>query len=602
MLKKYSIVLFLSFFALSIISQEFDSSYLESLPADIKDDVLDRVDKKDEDKKVYRSSEFSSKIQKEEDLKELKKRIEESLKQIEEKLQQEDSKKSDEFVLFGNDFFNTIQTSFMPVNEPNFDSSYVLDYGDVIEVQLIGNSDSEDTYTISRDGSILIPEIGKVNLSGLTFSDASNLIKNKVNDVFLATEALISLVDVRDVNVLVSGNSLNPGVYTLSGNSNILHAVSVSGGINKYGSYREINLVRNNQIIETLDVYDLLIAGKYNLKKRLQTGDIIFVEPLKNIVTIDGAVKRPGKYELKENQNLIDAISYSNGLSKEADQKYINLQRILDGKIKSIPITNISQFESLQVKDGDHIFIRKHSFRNVDIDGAVLKPGRYVMVEGETVADLIKKAGGYTKNAYPFGAVFENENALEINKKSKEILYQEFLDNIIALSEQNPTGDTDFGSIIALTRDIKNSMPSGRIVIDLSDENYSVPLSNNDKLLIPEKVNHIYIYGEVSSEGTIEFNRKQDVDFYVRQSGGYKKYADKEAIYILQPNGNTLRYETKRSLFASQPLDIQIYPGSIIYVPRKLDNSAFQRLSAQAYVSILGNLGIALASLSSITD
>ena len=224
------------------------------------------------------------------------------------------------------------------------------------------------------------------------------------------------------------------------------------------------------------------------------------------------------------------------------------------------------------------------------------------MVEGETISDLIDKAGGYTKNAYPFGAIFENENALAINKKSKEILYQEFLDNIIALSEQNPTGNNDFGPIVALTRDIKNSMPSGRIVIDLLDEDYSVPLSNNDKLIIPEKVNHIYIYGEVSSEGTIEFNEKQDIEFYVRQSGGYKKYADKEAIYILHPNGNTVRYETKKSLFASQPLDIKIYPGSIIYVPRKLDNSAVQRLSAQAYVSILGNLGIALASLSSITD
>ena len=374
MLKKYSKVFCLIFFVFTISAQEFDSKYLESLPSDIKEDVLNRVDKKDEKKQVYRSSEFSSKIQKEQDLEELKKSIEESLKQIEEKLQENKSEKSDEFVLFGNDFFNTIQTSYMPVNEPNFDSSYILDYGDVLEVQLMGKKNSDDTYSISRDGSIVIPEIGKINVSGLTFSDASILIKNKVKNVFLATEALISLVNLRDVNVLVTGNAINPGVYTLSGNSNILHAVSVSGGINEYGTFREIRLIRNNKIIETLDVYDLLITGKYNLKKRLQTGDIIFIDSVKNIVTIDGAVKRPGKYELKENQNLIDAISYANGLSKEADLKYINLQRLLDGQIKSIPITSISQFESLQVKDGDHIFIREHSFRNVDIDGAVLKP------------------------------------------------------------------------------------------------------------------------------------------------------------------------------------------------------------------------------------
>ena len=88
-------------------------------------------------------------------------------------------------------------------------------------------------------------------------------------------------------------------MYTLSGNSNILHALSVAGGINDFGSYREVNLIRNGKIIETLDIYDLLISGKYNLKKRLRTGDVIFVESVKNIVDVDGAVKRPARYELK---------------------------------------------------------------------------------------------------------------------------------------------------------------------------------------------------------------------------------------------------------------------------------------------------------------
>ena len=92
------------------------------------------------------------------------------------------------------------------------------------------------------------------------------------------------------------------------------------------------------------------------------------------------------------------------------------------------------------------------------------------------------------------------------------------------------------------------------------------------------------------------------VDYFVEKSGGYKRFADNESIYILHPNGETQRYSKQRNLFANQPNDLKMYPGSVIFVPRKIDNSATRRLATQAYVSILGNLGVALASLSAIDN
>ena len=95
----------------------------------------------------------------------------------------------------------------------------------------------------------------------------------------------------------------------------------------------------------------------------------------------------------------------------------------------------------------------------------------------------------------------------------------------------------------------------------------------------------------------------EGVDFFIDKSGGYKKYADNESIYILHPNGETQRYSQRRNIFENQPRSrIKIYPGSVIFVPRKIDNSASRTLAAQAYVTILGNLGLALASLNSIND
>ena len=298
----------------------------------------------------------------------------------------------------------------------------------------------------------------------MSLDDASSLIKNKVGTSFIGTEAFVSLSNIRDVNVLVSGSAFNPGIYTISGNSSMLHALAVAGGIGNNGSYREINLIRNQNIIETLDMYDVLITGKFNTKTSLQSGDTIFVEPVKNIVTVDGAVKSPAKYELTDNQNLSDLIKYSNGLSKDADLDNVYLDRILDGKIKSLPIRNISQFDDIQVADGDKIFIRKHAFRSVKIEGAVLKPGTYLIAEGESVNDLIKKSGGYTKNAYPFGAVYENKGALAINKMAKDLLYEEFIDNIITVSQKNPVEGFDLSAVVELTQKLNTTEPNGKLL------------------------------------------------------------------------------------------------------------------------------------------
>ena len=266
-------------------------------------------------------------------------------------------------------------------------------------------------------------------------------------------------------------------------------------------------------------------------------------------------------------------------------------------------MTSIPFAYSIVAEDGDKVFIRKHSFRYVNIEGAVLKPGKYLMAEGESIADLLEKAGGYTENAYPFGAVYENKEAFLINKMAEEILYEKFIDNIILASQKNPAGNFNLSSIIELTESLRNNTPNGRIVIDIEGDSSSAFLSDGDRLIIPEKPNHIYIYGEVSYEGALNYDATKSLDYYIAKSGGLKNNADDKAIYVLQPNGDTQRSTLKKSLFQSSPdAELILYPGSIIFIPKGIDNSATNRLAAQAYVSILGNIGIALASLSSINN
>ncbi len=605
MMNKIKLV-FLTLMVMSISAQELDENFLKSLPDDVRKDLEQRNSEQMKNtKETYRPYLYSSKLKQSEELLNLKERLEQDLLELEERLNSGDELYIDkELALFGEDFFNTFQTSFMPINEPNPDSRYTLDIGDVIKIQLVGQYEYDEDFKINGNGSINLKDIGEIVIAGLSLNDASQLIKSKVNLSMIGTEAFVNLAEIRDINILVSGNAQNPGIYTLTGNSNILHAISAAGGVSEFGSLRKINLVRDNTIIESLDLYDLLIKGQYDIKKRLRSGDIVFVEAKKNIVTIDGAVHRPSRYEVLDGQNLFSIIEYANGIKRTADRENISLERILDGSLKTIPVRNDIQFKTIEAQDGDLIYVREFPYRKANISGAVMKPGTYTMSAGETLIDLVLKAGGYTDNAYQFGAIYLNEDAKLVNEKSKEILYQKFLDNIIAISEQSGAG-FDLSTIIELTKEIKNSETNGRVVVDMlseaSEDLYKV--KEGDNLFIPEKNNVVYVMGEISSEGAVMYSNDKDIDYFIDRSGGFSKFADNDSIYILHPNGESQLYKSKRNIFENSPKsEIKIYPGSIIFVPREVNEAAPRRLAAQAYISILGNLGIALASLSAITD
>ena len=302
-------LILLTFFLAFVLvqAQELDENFLDSLPDDVREDLVNRAGENTESaKENYRPSQYSSKLKQAEELIDLKTRIEKDLLELENRLGSDARLKvAYELELFGKDFFSTFQTSFMPINEPNPDSSYTLDVGDILTIQLIGQKDSIEDFAISGDGSINIPDIGQLTLAGLSLDDASQLVKSRVSLSFIGIEAFISIAQIRDVNILVAGNAENPGIYTLSGNSNLLQAISIAGGVNdEFGSYRAINLLRNNVVIETLDIYDLLINGNYNLKERLRSGDVIFVEPRKKLSQLMGQLKDPQNMSLKTKKIL----------------------------------------------------------------------------------------------------------------------------------------------------------------------------------------------------------------------------------------------------------------------------------------------------------
>lgn len=565
------------FFVLPLISQEFDPAFLASLPENVREDLISEIDQRrlSEEPQYRRNSTLIN-----------------------------NPKKSElTSQRFGLEFFSMMQSTLMPLNEPNLSSDYILDFGDTLEIQMTGQKNEIFSAEINREGSVQIPELGKIFVSGLSVEEASKLIKNKISNFFIGVESFVSLTKVRDIQVIVSGNVFNPGPYVLNGNSNIFHALTISGGPNDLGSFREIQLFRGGKLIETIDLYKIFIFGNGNFGQRLNSGDIVFVKPALNLVSIYGGVKRPGTYELVNLETLDQLVFFSNGFSNDADFDDLRLDRIVDGNIQSSKVS-IDNLNITKTSDGDTFFVRRFPFRSVEISGAIKNPGKYVLTEGDGILELIQRAGGYTSKAFELGGILENKKTLEINKAANERLYFDLIEKIIKnIAIAQSSANSDLPNILS---ELKNNQQSGRVVAEFNldklkaDKSLDVFLQDGDSVIIPEVVNHVYIFGQVSSQGTAKFSPGKSINHFIDQQGGFLDDADKKNIFIMLPNGETQKINNK-NIFANQRVNLEIQPGSIIFVPQKVDN-LFATNTLQAYVSILGNLGVSLASLSVIKD
>lgn len=565
--------------SISIYSQDFDEAYLESLPDDIREQVIsESVKKKQAEKPVYRRP--SSMIEKPED-QELN--INYSVER------------------FGAKFFSMMQSSFMPINEPNMDGSYVLDFGDTLELQLIGQESYEDEFPIKRDGSINIPDIGKVYVAGLSLETANDVIALKVKEYFIGTQAFVTLTNIRDIQVLVSGNAFNPGLYTLNGNSNILQALYLAGGINNDGTYRNIQHIRDGKVIHIFDLYDVFIKGISTTGNRLKSGDSILIPSASNIVNINGGVKRPALYELTKNEDLEDLINYANGFKHNADLDKMFLESFSKGVLSSTDI-NKDNLKLFKPSFGDTLHIAEFTYKKVLIEGAVEVPGEYLIVDGTTLSEVIKRAGGYKNSAYPFAGYLENELTKKKNVDAKEKLYNKFLESAALLSS------SDEQSSLGLILDqIKDAPISGRVIaefdLDLIEFNSELDtvLEDNDRLMIPYITQQVFIYGKVNNEGTVRYKPGMSIQYYIDRVGGFDDGGDSKNIFVTHPNGQTevLKMNVLSSL--SKRNNTLIFPGSVIYVPRKTDIKNSVQI-ASIWAPLVSSFALAATSLSVLSN
>jgi protein involved in polysaccharide export with SLBB domain len=416
--------------------------------------------------------------------------------------------------IFGADLFynKNRRLSFEPNLNIATPKNYILGSGDMVYVDIYGQSEQYYEANVNPDGFLILDNIGPISVSGKSIEEATGIIKNRLSAYYPgiggsnpSTFVQVTLGNVRTIQVHLVGELRLPGTFTLSAFSTVFNALYAAGGPSENGTMRNIKVIRSGKNVATVDVYDFLVNGKANLELQLQDQDVVLVEPFLARISINGEVKRPKVFEVKDGDNFEDLLRYAGGFTDEAFKDRINVTRIT-GKERSVSDIYANQFGFFLVKGGDEYFVGKvlNRYTNrVQIKGAVFREGNYSLTEGLTLNQLIKNAEGLRGDAY-------------LERASILRTFEDLSTEVLTVNLR----DVLSGSVsdVVLKREDVVRISS---IYDLQEEFY------------------VQINGEVKNPGTYPFSKNMTVEELIILAGGLREAANVKDVEIARRSDDT---------------------------------------------------------------
>lgn len=422
--------------------------------------------------------------------------------------------------IFGHDVFKSgSRLSFEPNENMATPKDYVIGPGDEIIIDIWGTSEATIKKVVSAEGRINITQIGPVQLSGLTIDQATGKLKKVLSQKYTIqgqgeeSGISVTLGNVRSIKVNVLGEVNIPGTYRLSSLSTVFNALYMAGGVTGIGSLRNVRVVRAGKTLCTLDLYDYLFDGNGKNNVSLTDDDAIIVPPYTSIVSIDGGVKRPMKYEMLPDEPVSEILRFAGGFASDANTKELVVTR-RDGDSGLAILVPCDNFGSFGLMDGDVVSVNVNQItlyeNSVGIKGSVLRPGQYALGnEIATVRQLVNHAGGLLDDAFMPRAQIVREKP----DRSLEIL----------------------------------SIAIGAIMDGTEPD---VMLKRNDILTVSnlnqiERKGNVEITGYVNNPGSFTYNEGMEIEDLILLAGG------------LQEGASTLRAEVSRRIDVSDSNEAQ---------------------------------------------
>lgn len=723
---------------------------------------------------------------------------------------------------FGYNFFERGVSTFAPVTNVPVGPDYVIGPGDEFTIHLWGKAEKSYQVTVTRDGTIILPTLGSLDVTGLTYAGLKRFLYHKFKEYYPEFQMSVTMGRLRTIEIYVVGEAKSPGTYSVSSLSTVISALCATGGPSKNGSLRNIKLFRNGKLMETLDLYDFFIHGIKDHDMRLQPGDTIFIPVVGSVVGVAGNVRRPAIYELKGQETIGDVIALAGGVLPTGYLQNVEVERVvghqrrvvksfdldaaeaatrknlgvflhdgdvvkiypvykgvrdvvyLEGHVKyprgyewkpgmrirdvvhsysdllpeaylpeaeiirlvepdlqpKIILFNLGamlsgdQSQNLKLQDLDRIKIfgmaEKEQLPVVTIVGDVRNPGIYRLLNGMTIKDLIfkagnlnisasrttatlsrlvegkngmdvgkfpfspehamaglspddmllqpndvvhirevplyhqameqkvflaggfrypgeytysagerlsliiKRAGGLTKDAYPFGAMFYRESAKAVQRERLDQYVNMLQEEVLTLGAQSAETslDKDQAAILQQTllakkqllQKLKAARPTGRMVIDLTEvlanpsSSYNFELRPGDRLVVPRRPEYVNVMGEVYNPTALLFERGRTLGEYLQQVGGATANAQEDQIYVVKANGEVISkrqegffgmasWDSRNHRWTMGGFDsLKLDPGDTIIVPRKVEKYPWLR-TAKDVTQILYQVAVAAGVL-----
>mgnify|MGYP005989731685 CR=1 FL=1 len=444
-------------------------------------------------------------------------------------------------LLFGYDFFNNSKVTFTPNVNIAVPKNYQLGPGDELVIDLWGATELTYKSKVNNQGNIKIDGVGQIYVNGFTIENASRKIISKLKNKhagigapknsYTKIHTNITVSEIRTVQVNIIGEVKVPGTYSLNSLSTVLNALYVAGGPTKSGTFREVKLVRKGKTIGVLDIYNYLLEGSQKGNLKLQDQDVLLVGPYQSLVTVEGAVKRPGIYELTKGQTLEELIQYFGGFTPEAYTNLLVIERV-NGRQKEIREVEIKDAGKFLINGGDKLVVQRvvDTYKNrISLKGEVYRPGNYELLENMTLKDLIEKAEGITPEAFI----------------SRGLLVRVF-------------DDSNKENIAFSISDILNGTSS--ITLKARDE---IRIFN--KLDLREK-RTISIAGAVNNPAQFDFVEKLQIEDVIAMSGGLKEGADPQVINVSRRLKDGSFKTLSKNFTISSETNLKINDGSPFYI------------------------------------
>ncbi|MEN0053961.1 MAG: SLBB domain-containing protein [Mucilaginibacter sp.] len=410
--------------------------------------------------------------------------------------------------IFGADIFKNKNNSFEPNLKVATPVNYIVGPDDQLNISVYGSSVVNWKLEVSPEGNINIPGVGILNVGGKTIETATSLIKSKLSASNYAigrgTSVQVSLGNIRSIKVIMVGQLLRPGTYTLSSLSTVFNALYAAGGPTENGSLRQIEVIRDNHIIRHLDVYDFLVKGSQKDNISLRDQDVVRVPSYRTRVELSGQVKIPALFEVVPGESLQDILGYAGGFTDSAYTARIKVSQISDQQRKLTDVIEDDYKNYIPLR-GDKYFIQSilNRFENrVTITGAVFRPGEYELQKGLTLNKLIENAAGLKEDAF-----------------------------------------MDRGTITRLKADNSKEMISFNIK-DVMSKSVSIPLQREDSVYVASIFDLrnkylITINGSVRKPGTMAFSENMKVEDLILKSGGLTEGASPKRIEVARRINNS---------------------------------------------------------------